>query len=74
MEGLDARVSELELWQQSVAPMLRQLDADQAYRARWREERAKRWTRWQRAVAFAFAACGAVAVIASAIIQLYHLL
>jgi hypothetical protein len=74
MEGLDARVSALETWRQLNEPMLKQLAEDQAYRARWREERAKRWSRWQRGFAFAFSAVGALAVVAAAVVQLSHLL
>lgn len=74
MVELEKRLHTLEMWQESVAPMLRQLSEDQAYRARWREERAKRWSRWQRSAAFTFAATGAVAVVVAAVIQLAHLL
>lgn len=73
MEDLSAVVSELVAWKESVAPMLHQLAEDQAYRARWREERAKKWTRVQRRAAAAFAAAGAVAVVAASVVQLTHL-
>jgi hypothetical protein len=53
--------------------MLRQLSEDQAYRARWQEERSRRYSRWQRIVAFACATAGATVVVASGCVQLIHL-
>lgn len=54
--------------------MLRQLQEDQAYRARWKEERSKKWSRWQRGTVAVTGILGAGAVVVAAIIQLAHLL
>ena len=50
MEELERRLATLERevsiicdWKEAVAPMLHKLADDQAYRARWAEERGKRW-------------------------------
>jgi hypothetical protein len=71
--GLRREVSELKKWRDSVSPMLNRLADDQAYRARWVEERGKRWARWQRGTAWAGGILGAVAVFAAAVAQLAHL-
>lgn len=65
---------ELEAWRKEVGPMLRQLQEDQAYRARWKEERSKKWSRWQRGIVAVTGILGAGAVVVAAIIQLAHLL
>ncbi len=53
--------------------MLRQLEEDQAYRARWLEERAHRYSKLQRWVGFVCATVAAVVVVASGGVQLFHL-
>ena len=80
MEELERRLATLERevsiicdWKEAVAPMLHKLADDQAYRARWAEERGKRWARWQRGAAWAAGILGSVAVVAAAVVQLAHL-
>ena len=53
--------------------MLRQLEEDQAYRARWMQERAHRYSKLQRWIGFLWATVAAIVVVASGCVQLIHL-
>jgi len=67
------RLELLEGWQTSVAPMLKQLAEDQAYRARWMQERSSRNARFRRNVAWIVAAVSGLVVAAASVVQLVHL-
>jgi hypothetical protein len=71
--GLEERVIDLERKWELYEPMFSRLAEDQAYRARYREERNKSWAKWQRWSLFTFSAAGALAVVAAAISELVRL-
>lgn len=71
---LTERVWELEKWRDSVAPMLAQLNEDQAYKQRWLAERNQGRAVWRRTVSWSVAVVGGLVVAAAAVVQLVHLL
>jgi hypothetical protein len=72
--GLAERIRKLEQWQEQMGPMLDKLAEDQAYRARWQQERTSSRARWRRSVGWTITAIGGLVVAASAVVTLVHAL